>query len=97
MYSTERFISSKKETEQDTLGTSCAPTDLDLSPGAFKKLADSASGRVHVSWAWLPPTSSIHGALFSGLSHYPVAFIVSFTTRHTCVNFSKHMSPKALR
>ncbi|KAI9842232.1 MAG: hypothetical protein M1837_007377 [Sclerophora amabilis] len=37
----------------------CDPTDLDLSPGAFNKLANPDRGRVDVSWAWLsaPPTS----------------------------------------
>ena len=60
MYATDRYISGKEETKYDILGTGCAPSDLDISPGAFKKLADSTSGRVHVSWAWLSPTPSIH-------------------------------------
>ncbi|KAB2580585.1 putative riboflavin aldehyde-forming enzyme protein [Lasiodiplodia theobromae] len=33
--------------------TGCEPTDLDVSPGAFEKLAPIASGRVTVTWAWL--------------------------------------------
>ncbi|KAL2037083.1 hypothetical protein N7G274_010210 [Stereocaulon virgatum] len=33
----------------------CKPTDIDVSPGAFKQLADSNLGRVVVTWAWLPP------------------------------------------
>lgn len=33
----------------------CQPTDLDVSPGAFKQLADPSLGRVEVTWAWLPP------------------------------------------
>ena len=37
------------------VGTGCQPTDLDVSPGAFKKLADPALGRTRVTWAWLPP------------------------------------------
>ncbi|MCJ1286611.1 hypothetical protein MMC26_005957 [Xylographa opegraphella] len=36
--------------------TGCAPTDLDVSPGAFDQLADPAKGRVDVTWAWLTPT-----------------------------------------
>lgn len=60
MYAIDRYNSGKKETECEILGTACAPNDLDLSPGAFKKLADSAVGRVHVSWAWLSPTPSIY-------------------------------------
>ncbi len=38
------------------IGTGCAPTDIDISPGAFEKLGDPALGRVHVTWAWLQPT-----------------------------------------
>ena len=37
-------------------GTGCAPTDLDVSPGAFAQLADPAKGRVDVTWAWLSPS-----------------------------------------
>ncbi|KAL1631702.1 hypothetical protein SLS56_004376 [Neofusicoccum ribis] len=33
--------------------TGCEPTDIDVSPGAFTKLAPVASGRVTVTWAWL--------------------------------------------
>ncbi|OJD31710.1 riboflavin aldehyde-forming enzyme [Diplodia corticola] len=33
--------------------TGCEPTDIDVSPGAFEKLAPVASGRVTVTWAWL--------------------------------------------
>ncbi|KAK7700746.1 hypothetical protein SLS57_011998 [Botryosphaeria dothidea] len=33
--------------------TGCEPTDIDVSPGAFEKLAPIASGRVTVTWAWL--------------------------------------------
>lgn len=39
-------------------GVGCQPTDLDVSPGAFKQLADPALGRVEVTWAWLPPVPS---------------------------------------
>ena len=39
----------------DGLGTGCEPTDLDVSPGVFRQLADPALGRVTVTWAWLPP------------------------------------------
>lgn len=31
----------------------CESEDLDLSPGAFEKLADEALGRVEGTWAWL--------------------------------------------
>jgi len=31
----------------------CQPTDLDVSPAMFNKMADPALGRVKVSWAWL--------------------------------------------
>lgn len=34
--------------------TGCKADDLDTSLGAFEKLAPSASGRVDVTWAWLP-------------------------------------------
>lgn len=33
--------------------TGCKPTDLDVSPAMFKKLADPDLGRVKVDWAWL--------------------------------------------
>ncbi|KAF2727732.1 hypothetical protein EJ04DRAFT_594031 [Polyplosphaeria fusca] len=33
--------------------TGCQPTDIDVSPGMFKKLADPDLGRVDVKWAWL--------------------------------------------
>ncbi|KAJ5057756.1 RlpA-like double-psi beta-barrel-protein domain-containing protein-containing protein [Bipolaris maydis] len=33
--------------------TGCKPTDLDVSPAMFKKLADPDLGRVKVEWAWL--------------------------------------------
>ena len=33
--------------------TGCEPTDLDLSPAAFKKLALESQGRVQGQWAWL--------------------------------------------
>lgn len=36
----------------------CQANDIDVSPGAFKRLADPALGRTEVSWAWLPPTPS---------------------------------------
>jgi len=38
--------------------TGCQPTDLDTSPGAFDQLAAMASGRVDVTWAWLPASST---------------------------------------
>ncbi|KAF2125030.1 hypothetical protein P153DRAFT_300866 [Dothidotthia symphoricarpi CBS 119687] len=34
--------------------TGCAPTDLDVSPAMFKKVANEDLGRVLVTWAWLP-------------------------------------------
>ncbi|KAF9694224.1 hypothetical protein EKO04_007916 [Ascochyta lentis] len=34
--------------------TGCEPTDLDVSPAMFDKLADHALGRVTATWAWLP-------------------------------------------
>ena len=37
------------------IGVGCQPTDLDVSPGAFKQLADPSLGRVEVTWAWLSP------------------------------------------
>ncbi|KAK2028951.1 hypothetical protein LX32DRAFT_589579 [Colletotrichum zoysiae] len=33
--------------------TGCAPTDLDLSPAVFERLADKAEGRVKGTWSWL--------------------------------------------
>lgn len=33
--------------------TGCQPTDLDVSPAMFKKMADPDLGRVKVTWAWL--------------------------------------------
>jgi hypothetical protein len=36
-------------------GTGCAAMDIDLSPSAFRKLADPDRGRVDVTWAWLSP------------------------------------------
>lgn len=33
--------------------TGCSPTDLDLSPAAFEKLADKDEGRVTGTWSWL--------------------------------------------
>ncbi|KAF2105817.1 RlpA-like double-psi beta-barrel-protein domain-containing protein-containing protein, partial [Lophiotrema nucula] len=33
--------------------TGCQPTDIDVSPGIFKQLADPDLGRVNVTWAWL--------------------------------------------
>ncbi|KAF2475889.1 uncharacterized protein BDR25DRAFT_278636 [Lindgomyces ingoldianus] len=33
--------------------TGCEPTDIDVSPAMFKKLADPDLGRVPVTWAWL--------------------------------------------
>jgi len=41
------------------LGVGCKPTDIDVSLGAFKQLADPALGRVKVTWAWLPPIPSV--------------------------------------
>lgn len=43
----------------DDLGTACEPKDLDLSPGAYGKLANPDRGRVDVTWAWLSPTAKI--------------------------------------
>ena len=34
--------------------TGCAADDIDTSLDAFESLAPSASGRVDVTWAWLP-------------------------------------------
>lgn len=36
-----------------TSGTGCQPTDLDVSPAMFDKMADADLGRVLVTWAWL--------------------------------------------
>ena len=33
--------------------TGCQPQDLDVSPGAFGRLASMDLGRVRVTWAWL--------------------------------------------
>lgn len=33
--------------------TGCQPTDIDVSPAMFDRLADHALGRVTVTWAWL--------------------------------------------
>ncbi|KAL2057407.1 hypothetical protein ABVK25_002460 [Lepraria finkii] len=33
----------------------CKSTDIDVSPGALRQLADPNLGRVEVTWAWLPP------------------------------------------
>ena len=35
------------------VGTGCQPTDIDVTPGIFKQLADPDLGRVNVTWAWL--------------------------------------------
>jgi hypothetical protein len=35
------------------LGTGCEPTDIDVSPAMFDKMADHALGRVTTTWAWL--------------------------------------------
>ena len=45
----------------------CQPTDIDVSPGAFAKLADPDRGRVLVTWAWLgsTPTATSRGAAAS--------------------------------
>lgn len=40
------------------IGTGCAATDLDVSPGAFDQVAARASGRVSVTWAWLSATAT---------------------------------------
>lgn len=34
-------------------GTGCEPTDLDVSPAMFDKMADHDLGRVTMTWAWL--------------------------------------------
>jgi hypothetical protein len=36
-----------------TVGTGCEPTDIDVSPAMFDKMADHDLGRVVVTWAWL--------------------------------------------
>lgn len=33
--------------------TGCEPSDLDVSPSAFDKIASRDRGRVDVTWAWL--------------------------------------------
>jgi len=38
--------------------TGCQPTDLDTSLGAFEHVAAQASGRVDVTWAWLPTAAT---------------------------------------
>jgi hypothetical protein len=35
------------------IGTGCEPTDLDVSPTMFNKMANPDLGRVDVTWAWL--------------------------------------------
>lgn len=35
------------------IGTGCEPTDLDVSPAMFDKMADHDLGRVTMTWAWL--------------------------------------------
>lgn len=45
--------------EELSAGVGCEPTDIDVSPGAFKQLAETGPGRVEVTWAWLPPIPSI--------------------------------------
>lgn len=35
------------------LGTGCKPTDIDVSPAMFKKMAHPDLGRVKTTWAWL--------------------------------------------
>jgi len=48
--------SEDKFTEYSTdfmLGTGCEPTDIDVSPAMFEKMADPSLGRVPVTWAWL--------------------------------------------
>ena len=40
-------------------GVGCKPTDIDVSPGAFRKLADPDLGRVQVTWAWVPPVPTL--------------------------------------
>ena len=37
----------------EALGTGCQPTDIDVSPAMFVKMADPDLGRVKVTWAWL--------------------------------------------
>ncbi|KAL8740005.1 MAG: hypothetical protein Q9190_007241 [Brigantiaea leucoxantha] len=41
--------------------TGCKTKDIDLSPGAFRRLADPDLGRVTVTWAWLSsePTTAM--------------------------------------
>ncbi|KAF1925239.1 uncharacterized protein M421DRAFT_15328, partial [Didymella exigua CBS 183.55] len=34
-------------------GTGCEPTDLDVSPAMFDKMADHDLGRVTMTWAWI--------------------------------------------
>ena len=38
--------------------TGCQSTDLDVTIGAFEELAESALGRVDVTWAWLEPVAT---------------------------------------
>lgn len=38
--------------------TGCEPDDLDTTIGAFEQLAQSALGRVDVTWAWLEPVAT---------------------------------------
>ena len=40
------------------IGTGCKPTDIDVSPGAFDRLAGADLGRVTVTWAWLSDAPS---------------------------------------
>jgi expansin (peptidoglycan-binding protein) len=45
-------------TDDSFAGVGCQATDIDVSPAAFDKIAPRASGRVHVTWAWLSPRAT---------------------------------------
>jgi hypothetical protein len=50
----EHEMENQSRTFADELsGTGCEPTDIDVSPAMFDKMADHALGRVTTTWAWL--------------------------------------------
>lgn len=53
------FVPSSGNRANGRLGcTGCQPSDLDTTIGAFQQLAQSALGRVDVTWAWLEPVAT---------------------------------------
>lgn len=68
----------------DYSGTACKPKDIDLSPGAYGKLADPDRGRVDVTWAWLSPTAKIWNQESKGqpTANQRISFNVPVTDRY---------------